>query len=131
MIKIKYVLQSHHNFIVSHDGNNMETKKSRCSKLYNYLPTIYEGIVNNENNKIFYIIYINYINLTKKLVVPLKNRKKKWGHFLFLDIFKMSNFEKAMNKFYKKIKKSIFTHRCFKHQKNTQNVVTIKFLMKK
>uniref|UniRef100_A0A6C0HBP8 Uncharacterized protein n=1 Tax=viral metagenome TaxID=1070528 RepID=A0A6C0HBP8_9ZZZZ len=43
----------------------------------------------------------------------------------------MSNFEKAMNKFYKKIEKSIFTHRCFNRQKNTPNVVTIKFFMKK
>jgi hypothetical protein len=24
---------------------------------------------------------------------PLKNRKKKWGHFLKMDIFKMSIFE--------------------------------------
>ena len=58
LAQIKYVLPSHHIFIVSHDGNNMETKKSRFSKLYNYLPTIYEGIVNNEIIITVYIIYI-------------------------------------------------------------------------
>jgi len=40
-------------------------------------------------------------------VVPLKNRKKKWGHFLKLDILKMSIFQNAKNKFYKKIEKSV------------------------
>jgi len=63
-------------------------------------------------------------------VVPLKNRKKKWVQFLFLDILKMSNFEKAMNKFSEKIKKSIFTRRCFKYQQNTPKNVTINFFMK-
>jgi len=36
-----------------------------------------------------------YINLTKKLVVPLKNRKKKWAQFLKLDIFKNVHFSKS------------------------------------
>uniref|UniRef100_A0A6C0HCR8 Uncharacterized protein n=1 Tax=viral metagenome TaxID=1070528 RepID=A0A6C0HCR8_9ZZZZ len=31
----------------------------------------------------------------------------------------MSNFEKAMNKFYKKIEKISFTRGCFKYRKNT------------
>ncbi|NDC83589.1 hypothetical protein EB093_08025 [bacterium] len=70
---------------------------------------------------------ICYINLTKKLVVPLKNRKKKWGHFLFLDILKMSNFQNAKNKFSKKNEKTVFTQGCFKYQKNTSKCVTINF----
>uniref|UniRef100_A0A6C0HBQ2 Uncharacterized protein n=1 Tax=viral metagenome TaxID=1070528 RepID=A0A6C0HBQ2_9ZZZZ len=43
----------------------METKKSRFSKLYNYLPTLYEGIVINEFIHFVYIFNINCINLTK------------------------------------------------------------------
>jgi hypothetical protein len=40
----------------------------------------------------------------------------------------MSNFQNAKNKFYKKIEKNNFTQGCFKYQKNTPKVVTIKFL---
>jgi hypothetical protein len=40
-------------------------------------------------------------------VVPLKNQKKKWGHFLKLDIFKMSIFQNAKNKFSEKNENSI------------------------
>ena len=61
-------------------------------------------------SKIFSVI------LTKKLVVPLKILKKKWGHFSKMDILKMSNFKKAKNKFYKKNEKSNFTQGCFKCQ---------------
>jgi hypothetical protein len=68
-----------------------------------------------------------YIILTKKLVVPLKNRKKKWGHFLKLDILKMSIFQNAIIKFYKKSEKTIFTRICFKYQKNHLIFVIIKF----
>ena len=38
---------------------------------------------------------------------PLKILKKKWGHFLKMDILKMSNFQKAIIKFYKKSEKSV------------------------
>ena len=37
-------------------------------------------------------------------MVPLKNRKKKWAHFSKMDIFKMSVFQNAIIKFYKKMK---------------------------
>ena len=64
-------------------------------------------------------------------MVPSKNRKKKWVHFLKLDILKMSKIQNAIIKFYKKNEKSIFTRRCFKYQKNTPKFVTIIFFMKK
>jgi len=64
-------------------------------------------------------------------VVPLKNRKKKWGHFLKLDILKMSIFQNAKNKFSEKNENSIFTRRCFKYQKNTSKIVTIIIFIKK
>jgi hypothetical protein len=63
-------------------------------------------------------------------VVPLKNRKKKWGHFSKMDILKMSNFQNAIIKFSEKNQNSIFTHICFKYQKNTPKGVTIIFFMK-
>jgi hypothetical protein len=63
-------------------------------------------------------------------VVPLKNRKKKWAHFSKMDILKMSIFQNAKNKFSEKYEKTRFTRRCFKFQKNTPKVVTIKFFMK-
>ena len=63
-------------------------------------------------------------------MVPSKNWKKKWVHFLFLDILKMSKIQNAIIKFYKKNEKSIFTRRCFKKQKNTPKFVTIIFFMK-
>jgi hypothetical protein len=75
----------------------------------------------------FWEIY--YIILTKKLVVPLKNRKKKWGHFSKMDILKMSNFQNAIIKFYKKSEKTSFARKRFKFQKNTPKVVTIFFLL--
>jgi hypothetical protein len=64
-------------------------------------------------------------------VVPLKISKKKWGHFLKMDILKISNFQKAIIKFSEKSEKFSFTHIRFKYQKNTSNFVSIIFLQKK
>jgi len=63
-------------------------------------------------------------------VVPLKNRKKKWGHFSKMDILKMSNFQNAIIKFSKKNQKTHFTRGRFKYQKNTPKFVSIIFFMK-
>ena len=66
-------------------------------------------------------------NFNEKISGTPKILKKKWGHFLKLDILKMSVFQNAKNKFSKKNEKSIFTQGCFKYQKNTPKFVTIKF----
>ena len=64
-------------------------------------------------------------------MVPLKNRKKKWAHFSKTDIYKMSIFQNAKNKFSEKNEKTSFTRRRFKYRKNTAFFVTILFLKKK
>jgi len=60
-------------------------------------------------------------------VVPLKILEKKWGHFLKMDILKMSNFQNLGVNVGKKNENLIFTRRCFKYQKNRSKVVIIIF----
>jgi hypothetical protein len=56
-------------------------------------------------------------------VVPSKNRKKKWVHFLKLDILKMSKIQNAIIKFYKKMKNPFLLVDALKPKKIRQKLL--------
>jgi hypothetical protein len=57
-------------------------------------------------------------------VVPLKILEKKWGHFLKMDIFKMSNFQNLGVNVGKKMKTSFLLVDALNTKKIIQNLLS-------